>query len=170
MSFIGVVANRKCFENIKKNIIGETKEEILNLIPINLRSIGNIKNIKFETIIIEDNIEKFKENKKVLEKICEDTPYVIINTDKNQNQKIIKKDNQIITYGLNQKAMVTVSSISDSNVLIYWQKNLKDKQGNQLEIEERRIKKKEKSTIKTYEILIIYTLYKIYRKPIIEEI
>ena len=70
MSFIGVVAGKKCFENIKKKISEELKDESINFIQINLRSIENIKNIKFETIIIEDNIEKFKNNKNTLEKIC----------------------------------------------------------------------------------------------------
>ena len=76
----------------------------------------------------------------------------------------------IITYGLNQKADITVSSISDIDILIYWQKNLQNREGHKIEIEERRIKRKEKDTLKTYEILIIYALFKIYNKNIIGEI
>lgn len=139
MSFIGVVAGKKCFENIKKKILEELKQEDINFIQINLRSIENIKNINFETIIIEDNKEKFKEQQEILEKICNNTQYLVINTDKNLNEKHIDSK-KCITYGLNQKANVTVSSISDTDILVYWQKALKNKAGKTIEIEERRIK------------------------------
>lgn len=165
MSFIGIMANRKCFETIKKKITEKIKDETIQLIQINLRSIENIKNIKFETIIIEDNVTKFKEHKEILSKIFEDTRYVMINTDKNPNYEEKNKIENSITYGLNQKAMVTVSSISETDILVYWQKALQNREGDQLEIEERRIKKDNKDLVKTYEILIIYTLLKIYEKP-----
>lgn len=171
MSFIGIVANKKCFENVKQKITEEGKDETINLIQINVRSIENVKNIKFETIIIEDNLDKFKNNKEILEKILDKAQYLIVNTDKNtQKEAIMEKQANIITYGLNQNATVTVSSISDTDILIYWQKNIQNKQGNKIEIEERRIKRKEKRTLKTYEILMIYTIFNIYHKTIIEEI
>lgn len=171
MSFIGIIANKKCFENIRKKIAEESKEETINLIPINLRSIENIKNIKFETIVIEDSIEKLKKQEEILAKLLENTQYLIINTDKNKEMETLRKKGDKITYGLNQKATVTVSSISDTDILIYWQKGLKNKEGNDIEIEERRIKKKQKeSNLKTYEILIIYTLFQLYQKDIMEEI
>lgn len=166
MSFIGVMASKKCFEAIKKKMAEEIKEEIINLLPINLRSIENVKNIKFETIIVEDNLEKFKNHKEILQRILEKAEYVLINTDKNKQIEI--KSNQI-TYGLNQKADVTVSSISETDILVYWQKSLQDKEGNKIEIEERRIKKEERQLLKTYEILIVYTLLRIYTKSIMQE-
>ena len=147
MSFIGVVAGKKCFENIRNKMIEEIKEETINFIQINLRSIENIKNIKFETIIVEDNIEKFKKNQETLEKLFENTQYVMINTDKNAKQETLERIPNKITYGLNQKATVTVSSISDTDILIYWQKSLRNKDGNKIEIEERRIKKRNKNTL-----------------------
>lgn len=170
MSFIGVVASRKCFENIKKKITEQIKDETINFIQINLISIENIKNIKFETIIVEDNLEKFKNNKAIIEKICKNVQYLMINTDKNPEHKGTEKVQNKITYGLNQKADVTVSSISDTDILVYWQKNISDKEGNKIEIEERRIKRREKNTLNTYQILIIYTFFKIYKKNVIKEI
>ncbi len=170
MSFIGVVANRKCFEHIKRKIIEQVKDETINFIQINLRSIENVKNIKFETIIIEDNLDKFKKNKETLEKIWENTEYILINTDKNPKQQKIEESIKKITYGLNQKAVVTISSVSDTDILIYWQKDLFNKEGKKIEIEERRIKKRENNMLKLYEIIIIYTFFKIYNYNIIEEI
>ncbi len=170
MSFIGVVASKKCYENIKKKVTEELKDESINFVQINLRSIENIKNIKFETIILEDNIEKFKNNKEILNKIIENTQYLIINTDKNLEQIKIENITNVITYGLNQKATVTVSSISETDILVYLQNILENKEGNKIEIEETRIKKGEKELFKNYEILIVYTLLKIYGKSIIKEI
>ena len=170
MSFIGIVANKKFFENIKRKIIEQVKDETINFIQINLRSIENIKNIKFETIVIEDNIKKFENNKEILENICSKCRYLIINTDKNKEYKQQNNNNNLITYGLNQNATITVSSISDANILIYLQKSLKNRENNKIEIEERRISKEEKNSLKTYEILVIYTLLAIYGKTIINKI
>ncbi len=169
MSFIGIIANRKCFETIKKKMIEEIGEENLNFILINLRSIENIKNIKFETIIVEDNLKKFEKNKETLEKIFLNTQYFMINTDRNIALEILEKIPNPITYGLNREATVTVSSISETDILVYWQENLKNREGNKIEIEERRIKREEKYSQKIYETLIIYTLLKIYHKSIIKE-
>ena len=94
--------------------------------------------------------------------------YLIINTDKNAQYE--NTESKIISYGLNQKATVTVSSITDTDILIYLQKNLQKKDDKKIEIEERRIKRKEKSKLKTYEILIIYIIFKLYDKNIIKEI
>lgn len=171
MSFIGVFANKKCFETIQKQITKKIKEQNLQLVQINLKSIENVKNIKFETIIIEDSLEKFKNHKETLEKILENTQYLIINTDKNQEEENQKHNTMVITYGLNQKANVTISSITETDVLTYLQKAFKNKEGEKIEIEERRIKRKlEKGRLTTYEILIIYTILKLYQKSIIEEI
>ena len=168
MSFIGIIANKKYFENIKKKILEEIKNEAINFVQINIRSIENIKNIKFDILIIEDNIEKFKDNKKILEKICYNTNYLMINTDKNIEYEKTIKAKQIITYGLNQKATITVSSISDTDILIYLQKSIYNKENNKIEIEERRINREENSIYKTYEILVIYTILKIYNANLIE--
>ena len=169
MSFIGVVANKKCFENIKRKMTEKIKDTNINFIQINLRSIENVKNIKFETIIVEDSLEKFKNYQKILKKIFEGTQYLMINTDKNPEQEEIEKEPNRITYGLNQKATVTVSSISETDILVYWQKSLENREGEKVEIEERRIRKEESQLLKTYEILIIYTLFKLYHKSIIKE-
>ena len=140
MSFIGVFANKKCFETIQKQITKKIKEPNLQLVQINLKSIENIKNIKFETIIIEDSLEKFKNHKEVLKKILENTQYLIINTDKNQEENRQTKATRI-TYGLNQKANVTVSSITETDILAYLQQSFQKHEGEKLDIDEKRIKR-----------------------------
>ena len=53
MTFIGMISDHKSFDKVKE----ELKETQLELIHINKKSIGNIKNIKFEIIIINSNLE-----------------------------------------------------------------------------------------------------------------
>ena len=63
-----------------------------------------------------------------------------------------------------------MSSISDIDILIYRQKKFKNKYDKHEEIEERKIKIQERNKFKIYEILIIYSVFSIYNKSIIEEI
>lgn len=169
MSFIGIISNRKSFENIKNEVI--KLGDNISIIHINLKSIANVKNIKFEIIIIDEDLKKFNNNQQSLMKICGESKYIIINSDINKEyEKLKNESNILITYGLNRKATITVSSISDTDILIYRQRIFENKQKEKAEIEERRIKIKEKNRLKVYEILIIYTIFSIYNKSIIHEI
>ena len=113
MIFIGIMSECKSYENIKEKL----KNEDINLIHINKKSIKNIKNIKFETLIIDTNLEDFQQEKEIIEQICNNAKYVFINTDLNiENNLEVKAKKEIITYGLNQKATVTVSSIKDRDI------------------------------------------------------
>lgn len=170
MSFIGVISDNKCFENIKEKIKEKDSEKQLNLIHINSKSIANIKNIKFETIIINNELEKLKDYQSNLKKICLNAEYILLNTDINQTFHILQEEKiNIITYGLNQKSTVTISSIRETDILIYLQRNIKTKKNKILEVEEKRIKIKD-SNSKTYEIMIIYIILAIYDYGIINEI
>lgn len=171
MYFIGIVSNNKSFEKIRKKILENIKDINMNIININFQTIENIQNVKFETIVIDNNLEKLKNKINYLEKICINSKYVLLNTDVNLGIDIFdaKKIN-IITYGLNQKATVTVSSIKDTDISIYIQRNIKNIRNEIIEVEERNIKIKEKCKIKAYEILIIYMILRIYEYKIIEEI
>lgn len=166
MVLIGIVANKKCFEIIKAEII--KKEKQINIIHITPVSLENMKNIKFDTIIIEEDLKKYQNQKEQLKRICKETAYVIINTDINQSYDEIETQN-LITCGINQNAIVTISSNSEENILIFLQKSIENKLGNKIEIEERRIEKEE-NNLKIDEILIIYTIFKIYNIPIIDRI
>jgi len=82
----------------------------------------------------------------------------------------MKPKKEIITYGLNQKATVTVSSIKDRDILIYVQRNIKDNKEKSIEVGEKLVKIKEGTKLKNYEILILYIIFLIYNYPIIDEI
>lgn len=167
MVLIGIVANKKCFEIIKTEIMKREKQ--INIIHITPLSLENMKNIKFDTVIIEEDLKKYQNQKEQLKKICKEASYVIINTDINQEYKEIENKN-LISCGINQNAIVTISSNSEEDILIFWQKSIENKIGNRIEIEERRIKKEEQSTLKIDEILILYAIFKIYDISIIDKI
>ena len=169
MTFIGIISDCKSFETIKEYLKNTLKLNC-NLIHINKNSIENVKNIRFETIIIDSELSKLKQEKIILENLFEYAKYIIINTDINLKfeELNISKAN-IITYGLNSKAMVTVSSITDTNILVYLQKELKDCNGKSIEVGEQSIKITENKKLKIYEILIIYIVFLINNKPIIHQ-
>ncbi len=134
MFIIGIVASTKQTEQIKKEIENVNAE----VICINAKSIENIKNIKFEIIIIQDSLEKLKDKKTYMLEILKNTKCLLLNMDNNTNVDILKDMNiKVITYGLKQKATITASSISDTQVIISVQrafKNLDDEIIEQQEI------------------------------------
>lgn len=171
MSFIGIVSNNKSFELLKEKILQNENDLKLSLIHINLKSIENIKNIKFETIIINDDLKKFENQEKVIEQICSEAKYIIINTDINFTSNILAQNQEkVITFGLNTKATVTISSITENGILICLQKNITNIKNKVLEVEEKRVKILKGKQFKTYEILILYIIFSIYDYAIINEI
>jgi len=63
MSIIGILANQRQTNEIKKEIEKENLK--LELICINNKSIENIKNVKFEILIIQDSIQKLNKNQDI---------------------------------------------------------------------------------------------------------
>lgn len=163
MTFIGIVSDNKSFDVIREKI----SLEDIKLIHINNKSIDNVKNITFETIVINKELKSLEEKINILEKLCAKSKYLIVNTDIRLDLNLDNKNKiNIITFGLNQKATVTVSSITDSNMLIDLQRNIKDKYGKTVEVGEKQVEIKEIGNIRTYEILIIYIILTIYNKHI----
>ena len=169
MSFIGILSESKVFENIKSKLVELADLNKFNIIWINSKSIENVKNIRFEVIIIDSDLNKLENKKEIIKMLTKKSRYVLINTDINKITNEFE-EKKLITYGLNQKALITVSSITESDILIFIQKNMKTKQNKIIEIEEKRLKLSERCKLKTYEILILYTIFLLYNDTIIEEI
>lgn len=171
MTFIGMISDYKSFENINETLKKNLRTDI-NLIRINKKSISNVKNIRFETIIIDSSLKEFTEETLIIKNICSHAEYIAINTDINiEIPEFIKEvKSHIITYGLNQKAIVTISSITDSSILIYLQKNLRNVKGKNIEIGEKRIEIDEENKLKIYEILVIYIIFLIETGSITEQV
>lgn len=117
MFFVGIITNHKNEMYARKELLKIGMEE--NVIFISEKNISNVKNVKFETLIIDDGLE----NKVELRKIIENARYIILNSDVSIDLKLIDSLNlTVITYGFNNKATFTVSSIDESNMIICLQR------------------------------------------------
>ena len=163
MPFIGIIA-KECDSNfIKNEILKNSIDNKFEILNINKKNIENIKNIRFDTIIINEDITDFLDHSKYLEELINYSKYLVINSDVFKNPKILGQENEkIITYGLNNEAIITISSVKDEDILICIQKNLKDIKGNNIEQQEINIKIMKNNLKKLCNSLAIFTIISIY--------
>ena len=102
-------------KNIKKCIIHK----------INLKNINNYKNIRFNVLVINDNLERVKNNEE-LERIIENSRIILLNIDYKENIDFLKhsKALEVVTYGFNQKATVTIVSFDEGNITLDFQRKI----------------------------------------------
>lgn len=146
MSFIGIIADKKNESDIasclnsnfnKKNI----KE---NVIIINNKNINNIKNIKFDSLLIN---KKLTGKSDVVKKLLSNSNNLIINSDIDLGLGILEETNSnIITYGFNPKSTVTASSLENEDALICIQRNITNSNNNILEPQEIKVEKVNKNS------------------------
>ena len=123
---------KKSIENILKNC-----SEKHSVIILNEENIQNLKNIKFNSIIINKENNIVENMKTVLKQILKNTKYLIINTDIYTKMEIIQNINiTVITYGYNLKATVTASSINEERILLCIQRNIQVNNKNNIEPKE----------------------------------
>ena len=135
MFFIGVVTNQKNEEYIKNKLSNVVPAE--NIIFITEKNIFNIKNIKFESLLIDSKINNTTE----LRKLISNSKYIILNSDIEMNLDAIKNlDLVVITYGFNNKSTFTVSSIEENEIIICLQRIIFNKKGNEIEPQEYELK------------------------------
>lgn len=138
MAFIGVISDSK-----SEKTISELLEKKLgnhnNIIVINSKSVENIKNIKFETVLILNNNKIIEENSNAFSKIIKNSRYLILNADIELQLKMEEHiELNIITFGFNPKSTITASSVEE-NIWICIQRNLKDINNKMLEQQEIKI-------------------------------
>lgn len=160
MNFIGVIGKNK----ILKNII----DEHVNIIKINNQNVYNVKNVKFQIVIINNDLERFISKAEFLKNIIDNAEYVIINSDLDIKIDIFKNlKKKIITCGLKQKSTITVSSITPDSILIDLQRDIESLDRKNIESEEKLINLNENRSIEVHEILINYAVSILYNKKII---
>lgn len=138
MAFIGIISDSKS-EKLIKMILDEKLGKVNNIIIINSKSVDNLKNIKFETILIANNNAIIKENSEAINKIVANTKYLIINADIELEFQLDEKvELNVITFGFNPKATITASSVED-DVLLCIQRNIRDIEENLIEQQEIKI-------------------------------
>lgn len=157
MSFIGIITNVKNEEymsKILKNIF--EKEQIIFITDKNIQ---NMRNIYFETIVVDTEL-KHVENLKF---ILSNTKYVILNTDITLNPEILENLNlMVISYGFQSKATFTVSSVSETSIIICLQRIIKSVYGKKYEPQE--IEVKNHQNIDIHVIICLKIILLIYDK------
>ena len=151
MFFIGIITNQKNELYVRK----ELKDQ--NIIFINDKNITNMRNIKFDAIVIDSKLN----NKQDLRKILANTKYLILNADIEFDLELIENLSlTIITYGFNSKSTFTVSSITENNIIICLQRIIFKANGEKIEPEEYQLKYVE--NIEKYAIIFTAIIEKIY--------
>lgn len=151
MFFIGIITNQKNELYVRK----ELKDK--NIIFINDKNITNMRNIKFDAMVIDSKLN----NKQDMRKILTNTKYLILNADIEFDLELIENLSlTIITYGFNSKSTFTVSSITENNIIICLQRIIFKANGEKIEPEEYQLKYVE--NIEKYAIIFTAIIEKIY--------
>ena len=165
MLFVGVIGENKDYRLLNKRIKKEISKfkEKLELIDIDDKSIDNLKNVKFDTIVILSFPNKLNNKVYEIRKTLENCKYLIINTDIDINKTLIEElQFDILTFGLNQKSTITASSIGDNNMIICLQRNIKNAYQELIEPNEFNIKFNENIDNNAYNCLAYFSILLLY--------
>nr|MBP3680317.1 hypothetical protein [Clostridia bacterium] len=156
MVFVGIITDIESENNIKQLLNNNNVFSDNNVIFINEKNIDNIKNVHFDTVIINKEFEKYDE----LNKLLNNAKNVVINMDiKIECQQLNIVNSNLITYGFNSKSSITISSVTDDDVLICVQRNIYNNYG-EIELQEIKLENNEKYSI--YDLITILILFLIY--------
>ena len=166
MFIIGIIASGVQAKQIKR----EMQQEKLNadIIWINSKSTENIKNVKFDIIVMQSLPGKLRDEKMYLKKILANAKYLLLNTDLIIQEEIFEGINaKIITYGLKQKSTITTSSIEEKQTVISIQRAFENLQGQVIERQEIPTKINRKDSNYIYNSLIKTAIINIHgaKKP-----
>ena len=166
MAFIGIIADSKYESGLKR--ILENRLNIPNkehtIITINDKSIDNIKNIRFETILIM-NLNKVEEKKEILNELFKNSKYLVINADMESKLELAEDIKlNVITFGFNSKSTITASSVEES-FIICLQRNIIDIDSEILEPQEIKVKMLDKKlSNNSHNLMGIASILLIYGK------
>ncbi len=134
MFFIGIISNKNeayITKKINKNI---DKCKVINITEANVE---NLKNIKFDIILISENSILLEKRQEELKKIIKNVKYLLVNADISINIKFLEQYKiKVITYGFNSKATITISSVSNDELLLCVQRNITNIENMKIEQQE----------------------------------
>ncbi len=160
MPIVGIVAKENESNFIKNEIAKNVIHNKFDLININKKSIENIKNVKFDCIVICDDIENFLNKSNYLGNLIYRANYIIVNSDK--NKFTLTNIKNVITYGLNNSSTVTISSIKDDKTIIYIQNKIKVEDNRLIDEQEFIININKNNLSKLYTSMAVFIILLIY--------
>lgn len=152
MPLIGVIAKKKSIKIIKKYLI----EDKLQLIEINNKSIDNLKNIKFDEIIILEKINIDKEKYIYINEIISKVDYLIVNDSIDLSNIEVNNPIKIITIGFNSKSTITISSITEEKIILSVQREITKKNKEIMECQEKVINVVERGNV--YNEIVVFII------------
>ena len=159
MPLIGIIANKKDIKAIKNSI----QKNNIEIVEITKDSIENIKNIKFDEIIVMKKIHITEDENKKLNDIVSKAEYLIINADINiELKEPIKNPIKVITFGFNSKSTITISSVKENKIIIYIQRKIEKNNKEIIDEEEKEIKVHAKANEKIYNNLVVFILKELH--------
>lgn len=164
MAFIGIITskrNEELSKKIFKNLFNENLIKRNNVVIINELNVNNIKNVLFETIIINEDNVIIKNKMDSLKKILEKCKFLILNSDIDINlESIYRLKLTVITYGLNLKSTITASSIENEKVQICLQRSIKNINNKIIEPKEIYVDTKKYDIYRVMEQIIVELIYR----------
>lgn len=133
MAVIGIITKSNNINEIEKTLERYGIHE-KNIVIITQHTIENIKNVKFDIIIIFDQIE----DGDILKKVLDSSKYLIINTDFKENMKLlnIAEDQYVITFGFNSRATITIISNENDEIILDLQREIENLNKEKIESQE----------------------------------
>lgn len=162
MPFIGIYAKENDNNFIKNELCKNSKNNKFEVFNINQKSLENLKNVKFDILIIKEDISNLIKKSNYIDNIIKKATYIIVNNDIKNNKILLEQNINTITYGFNIKSNLTISSIKEDNILICVQNKIKDINKKIIEEQEVSIKIKKHNINKLYNIMAIFTILTIY--------
>ena len=133
MAVIGIITKSNNINEIEKTLEKYGIHE-KNIVIISKHTIENIKNVKFDIIIIFDQIE----DDDILKKVLDSSKYLIINTDFKENVKLLNmaEDQYVITFGFNSRATITIISNENDEIILDLQREIENLEKKKIESQE----------------------------------
>jgi hypothetical protein len=133
MAVIGIITKSNNIIEIEKTLEKYGIHE-KNIVIISKHTIENIKNVKFDIIIIFDQIE----DDDILKKVLDSSKYLIINTDFKENMKLLDmaEDQYVITFGFNSRATITIISNENDEIILDLQREIENLEKKKIESQE----------------------------------
>lgn len=133
MAVIGIITKSNNINEIEKTLEKYGIHE-KNIVIISKHTIENIKNVKFDIIIIFDQIE----DDNILKKVLDSSKYLIINTDFKENVKLLNmaEDQYVITFGFNSRATITIISNENDEIILDLQREIENLEKKKIESQE----------------------------------
>ena len=133
MSLVGILTERNNENYISQELKKKNfKQE--QIFFLREHTIKNLRNIKFETIVIGKRINQ---NKQVIREIIQNAKYVVFNADITENLNLLEDLSfNLITYGFNNEATVTTSSVEEGKIMVCVQRTIENSKEQKIELQE----------------------------------